>query len=313
MADQALSRPVAGQPVVEFDENKIRRDLLIRRLGKIGLIANPIFAYFFLWAPIVVLVVFSFNAGRNVFVWQGFSTQWYTNIFNNTIQAGTEAARFSTTEMIKAVSNSLVIGIAATIVSTILGTLVALSLTRGRFPGKRVLDSLLYLPVVIPEIAQGVSLAIFFKIVFDYITDTTGTRATYGFGTVVIGHVVFCMSYVAIVVRARLADMNPRLEEAARDLGANEWRTFWRITFPLILPGVIAGALLAFTISLDDFVVTFFVQGIGTSTLPIFVWGMLRTRVPPEINALSTLMLAASTILVGISLAMQGRNAVSQR
>jgi spermidine/putrescine transport system permease protein len=128
-------------------------------------------------------------------------------------------------------------------------------------------------------------------------------------GTIVIGHVVFCVSYVAIVVRARLADMNPRLEEAARDLGANEWQTFWRVTFPLIVPGVVAGALLAFTISLDDFVVTFFVQGVGTSTLPILVYSMLKRRVPPEINAISTLMLLVSTILVGISLALQGRNA----
>jgi spermidine/putrescine transport system permease protein len=130
-----------------------------------------------------------------------------------------------------------------------------------------------------------------------------------GFGKIIIGHVVFCLSYVAIVVRARLANMNPRLEEAARDLGANEWRTFWRVTFPLIVPGVVAGALLAFTISLDDFVVTFFLQSPGKSTLPIFVWGMLRTRVPPEINALSTLMLFVSTVLVGISLVMQGRSA----
>lgn len=310
MAEQVISsRPTAGKAAIEFDEAVIRRDMLIRRIGKIGLLFNPIFSYFFLWAPIVVLVVFSFNSGRSVSVWEGFSTQWYTNIFNNTIQAGTEAARFSTTEMLKAVGNTLIVSLSATVLSTILGTLIALSLARGRFPGKKTLDALLYLPVIIPEITQGVSLAIFFKIVLDYVEGLVGGRATNGFGTIIIGHVVFCLSYVAVVVRARLADMNPRLEEAARDLGANEWRTFWRVTFPLILPGVIAGALLAFTISLDDFVVTFFVQGIGTSTLPIFVYGMLRTRVPPEINALSTLMLLASTLLVGISLAMQGRNA----
>ena len=136
---------------------------------------------------------------------------------------------------------------------------------------------------------------------------------TTGFGTIIIGHVAFCISYVAIVVRARLADMNPRLEEAARDLGANEWRTFYRVTLPLILPGIVAGALLAFTLSLDDFVVTFFNSGIGTSTLPIFVYGMLKTRVPPEINAISTLMLLASTLLVGISLAIQGRNNAATR
>src|SRR5690606_26065501 len=158
-------------------------------------------------------------------------------------------------------------------------------------------------------ITQGISLAIFFKVIFDFTEAQTGVRATTGFGSIIIAHVAFCISYVTIVVRARLADMNPRLEEAARDLGANEWQTFWRVTFPLILPGVVAGALLAFTISLDDFVVTFFNAGIGTTTLPIFVYGLLKTRVPPEINAISTLMLIASTVLVGISLLLQGRNA----
>src|SRR5690606_941947 len=123
-------------------------------------------------------------------------------------------------------------------------------------------------PIVIPEITQAVSLAVFFKFVFDLYQGLTGVQATYGFGTIIIGHVVFSMSFLVIVVRARLKDMNPRLEEAARDLGANEWQTFWRVTFPLILPGVIAGALLAFTLSLDDYIVTFFNNGVGTSTLP---------------------------------------------
>jgi spermidine/putrescine transport system permease protein len=128
-----------------------------------------------------------------------------------------------------------------------------------------------------------------------------------GYHTIIIAHVAFNISYVAIVVRARLADMNPRLEEAARDLGANNWQTFWRITFPLILPGVIAGALLALTLSLDDFVVTFFTSGVGTTTLPVFVFGLLKLSVTPEINAISTMMLIVSTILIGISMAIQGR------
>src|SRR5207253_10751030 len=123
------------------------------------------------------------------------------------------------------------------------------------------------------EITQAVSLAIFFKFLFDLEGSLTGKSATYGFATIIIGHVVFSVSFVVIVVRARLADMNPRFEEAARDLGANEWRTFWRVTFPLILPGIISGALLAFTLSLDDYIVTFFTNGVGTNTLPIFVYG----------------------------------------
>jgi len=294
----------------EFDRGKIRRDMLMRKIGKIGLSFNPVFAYFFLWAPIIILVVFSFNNAETVSVWRGFTTQWYQNIFSNAISAGTESARFSTEIMLNAVRNSLLVGFATTVFSTIIGTMVAMSLVRGRFPGKNLLDAVLYLPVVIPEITQAISLAVFFRILFDFINTNAGLDrpATTGFGTIIIGHVAFCISYVTIVVRARFADMNPRLEEAARDLGANEWRTFWRVTFPLILPGVVAGALLAFTISLDDFIVTFFTSGIGTTTLPLFVYGLLKTKVPPEINAISTLMLLVSTLLVGISLLMQGRD-----
>lgn len=303
----SVQRRVAA-PEIEFDRAKIRRDMLLRRIGKYGMLLNPVFSYFFLWAPIVILIVFSFNDAETVSVWRGFTTRWYQNIFANTLTAGTEAARFSTTLMLNAVGNSLLVGVVSTIFSTVIGTMVAMSLVRGNFPGKQVLDAVLYLPVVIPEITQAISLAVFFAILFEFISSQTGTRVTNGFGTIIIGHVAFCISYVAVVVRARLTDMNPRLEEAARDLGANEWRTFWRITFPLILPGVIAGALLAFTISLDDFIVTFFVSGIGTTTLPIFVYGLLKTKVPPEINAISTLMLVVSTLLVGISLVMQGRN-----
>jgi spermidine/putrescine transport system permease protein len=311
MAEQALKQtPVATGEIV-FDRGKIQRDMLLRRVGKIGLYFNPVFAYFFLWAPIIILIVFSFNNAESVSVWRGFTTQWYTNIFTNAISAGTESARFSTELMLNSVRNSVIVGLIATVISTIIGTMVSLSLARGNFPGKKAVDAVLYLPVIIPEITQAVSLAVFFRILFDFANRTQlfQDRVTTGLGTIVIGHVAFTISYVAIVVRARLADMNPRLEEAARDLGANEWRTFWRITFPLILPGVIAGALLAFTISLDDFVVTFFTSGIGTTTLPIFVYGLLKTKIPPEINAISTLMLVASTVLVGISLVMQGRNA----
>jgi len=286
----------------------MRRDLMIRKIGKVGLWLNPIFAYFFLWAPILVLVLFSFNQSRSVATFTGFTFQWYNNIFNDIV--GAEAA-FSTELMLNSLRNSLIVSFTATAISTVIGTMVALSLARGNFPGKRLLDATLFLPVVIPEITQGISLAIFFNVVFDWWQTLTGQRIFPGFHTIIIAHVAFNISFVAIVVRARLADMNPRLEEASRDLGANEWRTFWRITFPLILPGVIAGALLAFTISLDDFVVTFFTSGVGTSTLPIFVYGLLKLTVTPEINAISTIMLVASTVLVGISMAIQGRNAAN--
>ncbi|NWF69131.1 MAG: ABC transporter permease [Chloroflexi bacterium] len=284
--------------------------MALRRIGKFGLALNPIAVYFFLWAPILLLVIFSFNDSRSLAQFRGFTLQWYSNIFNNV--AGTEA-RFTTALMLETLGNSIIVGLAATVISTIIGTMVALSLARGNYPGKRYIDGLLLLPVVIPEITQGISLAAFFSILFDYLHTGSGVRLQPGLGTVIIAHVAFCISYVTIVVRARLADMNPRLEEAARDLGANEWLTFWRITFPLILPGVIAGALLAFTLSLDDFVITFFNTGPGATTLPIFVYGLLKLSVTPEINAISTLILVLSTILIGISLALQGSGGAASR
>mgnify|MGYP001467596563 CR=1 FL=1 len=309
MAGQTL----AQHGKIRYNQGAIRRDMWVRKIGKFGLLFNPVVAYFFLWAPILVLIIFSFNAGESVSTWEGFTLKWYGNILANTLAAGTEAARFSTELMLSSVKNSLIVSISATTISTIIGTMVALSLERGHFPGKKFLDAVLYLPVIIPEITQGISLALFFKVIFDWFSlQSPDLRPTSGFGTIIIAHVAFSVSYVTIVVRARLSDMNPRYEEAARDLGANEWRTFWRVTFPLILPGVLAGALLAFTISLDDFVVTFFNSGVGTTTLPIFVYGLLKTRVPPEINAISTLMLIASTILVGSSLILQGRGADKQ-
>lgn len=291
---------------IRFNRDAIARDMFVRSVGKVGLLLNPIFAYFFLWAPILLLVIFSFNNSRTVASWQGFTFQWYENIFNNI--AGGEA-RFSTALMLNSLRNSVIVALFATTIATIVGTMVALSLARGRFPGKQFLGGLLFLPVVIPEITQGISLLIFFNVIFNVMENLSGgaIQPQLGFGSIIIGHVAFNISYVAIVVGARLADMNPRLEEAARDLGANEWRTFWRVTFPLILPGVVAGALLAFTLSLDDFVTTFFVSGVGTTTLPVFVYGLLRLSVTPEINAISTIILVLSTVLIGIVIALSGR------
>src|SRR5690606_8284020 len=162
--------------------------MAVRKIGKIGLLLNPIFTYFFLWAPILLLVIFSFNDSRSVSTWRGFTLRWYNNIFNDIV--GTEA-RFSTGLMLNALGNSLFVGIIATIIATIIGTAVALSLARGNYPGKRFVDSLLYLPVVIPEITQGVSLLIFFNVLFDFMSTVTGQRAQFGFGTIIIAHVAF--------------------------------------------------------------------------------------------------------------------------
>ena len=297
---------MAAQNQMLINEEAMGLNRLVRRLGTIGLWLNPVFAYFFLWAPILILVLFSFNDSKSVASFSGFTLKWYGNILNNVM--GAESA-FSTEIMLNAFRNSLFVGTVATAVATVFGTMIALGMARGKFPGKRLLDALLFLPVVIPEITQAISLAIFFKVAFDWFALISGERVFPGFHTIIIAHVTFNISYVAIVVRARLADMNPQLEEAANDLGANPWQTFWRITFPLILPGVISGALLAFTLSLDDFVITFFTSGVGTTTLPVFVYGLLKLSVTPEVNAISTIMMVLSTLLIGISLALQGRNA----
>jgi spermidine/putrescine transport system permease protein len=304
MANTAVDRPAVTLARTASPKPS-NYDPTFDKAGKIGFWIVSLSGYFFLWAPILLLIVFSFNNGNSVNTWYGFTFRWYENIFSTAAGGDTS---FQSDLLLGSVVNSIFVSVMATLISTILGTMVALSLARGTYPGKKYLDGFLLLPVIIPEITQGVSLAMFFKVIFDYIDNTTGTRIFPGFGTIIIGHVVFNISYVAVVVRARLADMNPRLEEAAYDLGANGWRTFWRITFPLMMPGILAGALLAFTLSLDDFVVTFFLSGVGNTTLPVFVYGLLKRSVTPDINAISTLMLVASTILIGISLVLQGRN-----
>lgn len=264
----------------------------------------PVAGLAFLWLPILVLVLFSFNDSRTVNTLRGFTFRWYETIF--TTSTGAETS-FATEVMLQSLRNSLLVSIVATIVATILGTMLALSLARGTYPGKRMIDALLLLPIVTPEITQGISMAIFFQVVFQFLEAQTGERFVAGFGTIIIGHIVFNLAYVTVVVRARLAEMHPRLEEAAADLGANPWRTFWHITFPGAFPGIMAGAILAITLSLDDFVVTFFLSGVGTTTLPVYVYGLIKVAVTPEINAISTLMLIASSVLIAISIGLQGR------
>lgn len=289
------------------DDWRLRRDMTLRHAGQVVLQLVPVASYIFLWIPIAVLIVFSFNDSRSVATWHGFTTEWYDNIINNAVGSD---AKFSTELMLQSLTNSLRIAVPATIIATIIGTLTAISLVRGVYPGKRWLQGLLYLPVAIPEIAFGVSLLMFFNRSFEYINSHLSDRfaLTFGFTTMVIAHVTFSVSYVAIVVSARLANMSKYLEEAAQDLGANNWRTFWRVTFPLALPGIVAGALLVFTMSLDDYVISFFTSGIGTTTLTMYVYGLLKLTITPEINAMSTLMIVASALLVSLSLFLQRRD-----
>jgi spermidine/putrescine transport system permease protein len=286
---------------------KIRRDRFMRRLGRVFMWVVPVMGIAFLWLPIVLLVTYSFNASsRAGGRWEGFTTGWYSKLFGGITGTGSE---FSTDQLLESIQTTLTVSITATIIATVMGTMIAMAMVRGRFRGKPALDGLLYLPIVIPDITMGISLVVFFKFLFDIVEVIVGQRYFLSVLTVIIAHVAFNIPFVAIVVRARLTDMNPRLEEAARDLGANQWRTFYRVTYPLLIPGIVAGALLAFTISLDDFVVTFFSGGATTTTLTVYVFSLVRRAPSPEINAVSTLMILASTMLILISLLLQGRNA----
>jgi len=267
----------------------VRRRSLTERL----LTANAWLVFLFFYAPIAVLVFFSFNSGRYVSEWSGFSLRWYAALLGN------EAIGL-------ALKNSLIVACASTLIATVIGTLVALGMERYNFRGKLSMDSALYLPIIIPDISMAVMLLLFFVQAFNLL-NRIGVHLALGLSTIILAHVAFNISFVAVVVRARLADFDRSLEEAARDLYANEWQTFRHITLPLIAPGILGGALLAFTLSLDDFVITFFTSGTGSTTLPLRIYSMVKTGVTPEINALSTLMLLASMVLVVASLALQRR------
>ncbi|MGB7860134.1 MAG: ABC transporter permease [Acidimicrobiia bacterium] len=256
------------------------------------LATEAIFVYIFFYAPIVLLTVFSFNDNDNVSIWTGASLRWYREMFQD------EA-------VMSALRNSLIVALLSTIVSTIVGTLLAIALERYRFKGRGALDGLAYLPIIIPDVTMAVMLLIFFFQAFGVINDAVGTGLQPGIGTITLAHIAFNISFVAIVVRARLSQFDPSMEEAAADLYASRWHTFWRVTLPLIAPGVAGGALLALTLSLDDVVVTQFVSGPGSTTLPVYVFGLVRRGVTPLINAVSVVMLVASMILVGISLGFQ--------
>ncbi|MEG3911743.1 ABC transporter permease [Microcoleus sp. w1-18aA5] len=281
---------------------KTKLDLLVRAIGKKWLWVQAVLAFAFLYLPILILIIYSFNASRFNAVWRGFTLDWYRSLFSN---AGATIATSSSAGIWTALNNSLLIAAISTVLATIFGTMLALALERFYFPGRKAVEALLFLPIIMPEITIGISLLVFFTLVFRIVENLTGIRLNLGLPTVIIGHVVFNISFVTITVRARLAELDPQLEQAAFDLGANEWRAFWRITLPLIWPAIFSAALLAFTLSLDDFVVTFFTTGVGSMTLPLFVYGMIKFSVTPAINAISTLMLLASLLLVVSSLKVQ--------
>ncbi len=267
------------------------------KLGGWGLTTYGILAFAFLYLPIIILVIFSFNDSRSVSKWAGFTTDWYIKMLKDE-------------QIMLSVWNSLFLAVVSTIIATVLGTLVALGLERYSFRGKTAVDSMFYLPVIIPDIAMAIMLLLFFNmsgIGFTPWKVNLGVVKLAVPYSVIIGHVAFNTSFVAIVVRARLAQMDRTLEEAAQDLYANAAQTFRRITLPMLMPGIIGGALLAFTLSLDDFVITFFTSGAGFNTLPVRVFSMIKKGVTPKINAVSTLMLVVSLSLVVVSILLRSR------
>ncbi|MDE0374405.1 MAG: ABC transporter permease [bacterium] len=248
--------------------------------------------YAFFYAPIVLLVVFSFSDDRNVGRWGGFTLSWYEQFIDHS-------------QLQNSLWVSIRVALLSTAISVVLGTLAALALERFRFRGQRVFDALLYLPIIIPDVTMAVMMLLFFSEGIRIAELLFGLDLTKGFTTITISHIAFNVSFVSVVVRARLSGMNEQLEEAALDLYANRWRSFRYVTLPQIAPGIAGGALLALTLSLDDVVVTQFASGPGSTTLPVFVFGMIRRGVTPLINAVSVIMLAASIALVILSLATQ--------
>ncbi len=236
------------------------------------------FAFLILYIPLLALVVESFIGpylGDGVSrVW---TLEWYRKVFSNA-------------QVLDAFQLSLWVGLWSTLFATLLGTSAALALQRQRFPGREFLNVLTHIPMMMPELVLGLALLIWFVIL----------RVTLGSFSIILAHITFSVSYVIITVKARLQDFDRSLEEAAKDLGATPWKTFWRITFPLIWPGIFSGALMAFTLSFDDFLITFFTAGVGSDTLPLKIYSMIKFGVSPEINALSTVMLLVTFAMVAV-------------
>ena len=244
--------------------------------------------FLLLYAPIVIMMVFSFNDSRRNIVWRGFTTKYYEKAWNND-------------GLIEAFVNSLTIAFVNTLIATALGAMIALFLWRFRFPFKGAYEGFMALPIVIPEICMGVAMLVFFS----RIGWPQGMPWPLNLSQIMIAHIAFSFPFVAVVVRARMAGFNRELEEASRDLGASEWQTFWNVIFPYMRPGLVAGALLAFTLSLDDFVITFFTSGPDTVTFPVKVYSMVRFSVTPEVNAASTVLVLITVILTAIMIWLQ--------
>jgi spermidine/putrescine transport system permease protein len=244
--------------------------------------------FVFLYAPILCLIAFSFNDSRRNIVWQGFTLEYYGKALRNA-------------SLLEAFGNSITVALISTVISTVIGALLALALWRFRFPGRAPLEAASALPIVIPEICMGVALLVF----FNRVGWPTGLPWPLDLSSIIFSHVAFSFPFVTVVVRSRMVGFDRSLEEASKDLGASEWQTFWNVTLPYMKPGLIAGALLAMTLSLDDFVITFFTSGPETLTFPVKVYSMVRFGATPEVNAASTVLIVFTIVLTVIALRLQ--------
>ena len=250
-----------------------------------------VLVYVFLFAPIAILILFSFNDSKRNFVWRGFTLRWYPELFGNDA-------------LLAALGVTLQVAVISVVATTILGTLLGLGLARLRSgAASGAADTLILLPMVTPEVVMGISLLLFFSLVFS---------ANGSIWQIAIAHIAFSISYVAIIVRARAVSLDPRMEEAARDLGASARGAFFHVTLPLIAPAVAAGALIAFALSFDDLIITSFNAGVGSSTLPLYIYSRIRFGVTPEINAISTIVVVTTGLLILIAMQVSSRRARRQ-
>ena len=294
----------------------VDQPLANRRSPWVALAAMAV--YFFLYAPIFILFLFAFNASRTNIVFEGAITRFGSLETDGSTIVQSPCGPFhwfcvlaQNDEVLDAAKNTLTIALSSTLLATVVGTLAAMALQRYTFPVKTFSEAALYIPIVIPEIVMGIGILVLFSALFTWANTTFGltgdSRFSLGLGTVIVSHAAFSIPFVTLVVRARLHGFDKSVEEAAMDLGANEFVTFYRVTLPIIAPGVLSGALLAFTLSLDDFIITFFTNGPGSTTLPIYVYGLLRRIVTPEVNALSTVWILTVLVAVFISQRLEAR------
>jgi spermidine/putrescine transport system permease protein len=249
---------------------------------KTGSIIYTGLIYLFLYLPIIVIIVFSFNTSKLNIKFEGFTLDWYAKLFQNSA-------------LLQAFGNTMIVAVSSTIFASVIGTLAAIGMDRYRFRGKKAIDAMLYVPVVIPEIVLGIALLGVFSL----------AQVPLGLLSLIIAHTTFCIPFVVFTLRARLDGYDRSVEEAAMDLGANRRRVFWHITLPILLPGVINGAILAFTLSIDDVIISYFTNGPSSTTYPLKVWELVKSGVSPDVNALSTLIILGTLVIVVF---MQSRN-----